>query len=209
VLIKGGMRLHQEDGAVDVYYRVAREVPQPVGRDAAIAYLNKVLPPIWASLYPSSGGELLTVTLGGKQGENGSVSTMFDLRPKNSEVDDRVVAVWGLSKAEPANTRDTGRMAGFLKRAWSDAYPGRDRGHFFAHTMGGGTDINLFPQLASVNRGGEWRRMEQYAADNPGTFCFVRPIYEGTSWTPSSIEYGIFMLPPQDPFKFWGNVFPN
>ena len=160
---------------MDVYYKVARDVPQPVGRHSAIAYLNKVLPPIWASQYSGTAGELLTVTLGGKQGENGAVSTMFDLQPKKSGTHNRVVAVWGLSKAEPAETRDKSRMAGFLQGAWSLAYPGRDRGHFFAHTMGGGTDINLFPQLASVNRGGEWRRMEQYAADNPGTFCFIHP----------------------------------
>jgi DNA/RNA non-specific endonuclease len=100
-------------------------------------------------------------------------------------------------------------MAGFLGGVWSDTHPGRDRGHFFAHTMGGGTDINLFPQLASVNRGGEWRRMERYAVEHPGTFCFIRPIYAGTSWTPSQLEYGIYKMPPADAFGFWGNVFPN
>ena len=194
---------------MNIYLRVAQDAPQPVGRRSVIAYLSKVLPPIWASQYTAPGEELLTVTLGGKEGENGTVSTMFDLRSKRSNIDDRVVAVWGLSKAEPASTRDTGRMAGFLGGVWSTAYPGRDRGHFFAHTMGGGTDINLFPQISSVNRGGEWRRMERYAVDNPGTFCFIRPIYKGSSWTPSELEYGIFKLPPKDPFKFWGNIFPN
>ena len=29
---------------MDIYYRVVRDVPQPVGRDSAVAYLNKVLP---------------------------------------------------------------------------------------------------------------------------------------------------------------------
>jgi hypothetical protein len=192
-----------------VYLDVARDIPQPVGRDSAIAFLNRVLPEIWAARYPGKGGELLTVTLGGKQGEEGAVSTLFDLQPKDSQTDDRVVAVWGLSKSEPAGTRDTSRMAGFLGGVWSSTYPGRDRGHFFAHTMGGGTDINLFPQLASVNRGGEWRRMERYAAENPGTFCFIRPIYTGSGWTPSELEYGIYTLPPRDAFRFWGNRFPN
>jgi hypothetical protein len=180
-----------------------------VGRRSAIAYLNKVLPPIWAGEYRSTGGELLTVTLGGKQGDDGAVSTMFDLQPEKSPTHDRVVAVWGLSKAEPAASRDSGRMAGFLKGVWAAAYPGRDRGHFFAHTMGGGTDINLFPQTVSVNRGGEWRRMEKYASDHPGTFCFIRPIYENRSWIPAKIEYGLFMLPPAGPFKLWVNMFPN
>ena len=75
--------------------------------------------------------------------------------------------------------------------------------------MGGGTDINLFPQLASVNRGGEWRRMERYAAEHPGTFCFIRPIYKGSSWVPSELEYGIYKLPPEEAFSFWGNLFKN
>ena len=194
---------------MEVYHKIGANVPQPVGRNSAIAYLNQALPPLWASQYPGAGGELLTVTLGGKQSQNGAVSTMFDLQPKNSRIESRVVAVWGLSKSEPANTRDTGRMAGFLNGVWSSFYSGRDRGHFFAHTMGGGTDINLFPQVASVNRGGEWRRMERFAAENPGTFCFIHPIYKGLSWTPSQLEYGIFMLPPTSPFKFWGNTFPN
>jgi hypothetical protein len=194
---------------MEVYRKIAAGVPVPVGRASAVAYLNGVLPPIWAAGYPSGGGQLTTVTLGGEQGEDGAVSTMFDLRSKGSKTDDRVVAVWGLSKAEPADTRDKGRMAAFLKGVWSSVYAGRDRGHFFAHTMGGGTDINLFPQLASENRGGEWRRMETYAADNPGTFCFIRPIYGSRSWTPAKLEYGIFKLPPADAFQFWGNVFPN
>jgi hypothetical protein len=194
---------------MDQYVKVGQGVPNPVGHASAVAYLNKVLPPLWANAYPSKGGELLTVTLGDEMGKEGAVSTMFDLRSKKLKTEDRVVAVWGVSRAELANTRDTGRMAGFLSKVWSDTYPGRDRGHFFAHTMGGGMDINLFPQLASVNRGGEWRRMERYAAEHPGTFCFIRPIYADTSWTPAKLEYGIYKMPPANAFRFWGNVFPN
>ena len=191
------------------YAKVWQGLPRPLGGASGAAYLNKALPPLWAAAYPTKGGELLTVTQGGDAGEEGAVSTMFDLQPKGSKVEDRVVAVWGLSRAEPANTRDTGRMAGFLGSVWSATYAGRDRGHFFAHTMGGGTDINLFPQLASVNRGGEWRRMERYAVEHPGTFCFIRPIYAGSSWTPSQLEYGLIKLPPVDAFGVWINLFPN
>jgi hypothetical protein len=194
---------------MDEYLKVGQGVPNPVGHASAVAYLNKVLPLLWATAYPSKGGELLTVTLGGEMGKEGAVSTIFDLRSRKSATDDRVVAVWGVSRAEPANTRDTGRMAGFLSKVWSNNYPGRDRGHFFAHTMGGGTDLNLFPQLASVNRGGEWRRMERYAVEHPGTFCFIRPIYADASWTPAQLEYGIYKMPPADAFQFWGNLFPN
>lgn len=203
-----GLRILPGASAMHDYLKLAGGMQQPVGRAMAIEHLSKVLPPIWANAYPSGDGELVTVTLGGDAGKEGAVSTMFDLRPKGSNIDDRVVAIWGTSRAEPANTRDKGRMAGFLGGVWSSTYPGRDRGHFFAHTMGGGTDINLFPQLASVNRGGEWRRMERYAANNPGSFCFIRPLYAGTSWTPSHLEYGIYQMPPAA-FGFWGNVFPN
>jgi hypothetical protein len=51
-----------------------------------------------------------------------------------SGTEDRVVAVWGLSRCEPASTRDKQRMAGFLRGVWSQTYPGYDRGHFFART---------------------------------------------------------------------------
>jgi hypothetical protein len=192
------------------YVKATRGLPNPLGQAGAFAYLDKVLPPLWIAEYPAHGGELLTVTLGGKAGEPGAVNTLFDLRHKRSRVEDRVVAVWGLSRSEPAGTRDTARMAGFLGGgAWSQAYPGRDRGHFFAHTMGGGLDINLFPQVASINRGGEWRRMERYAAEHPGTFCFIRPIYRTHHWTPAQLEYGIIKLPPSDAFGVWVNQFPN
>jgi hypothetical protein len=50
--------------AMDKYLKVWQGVPNPVGRASAVAYLNRVLPPLWASLYPSKGGELLTVTTG-------------------------------------------------------------------------------------------------------------------------------------------------
>lgn len=191
---------------MEVYRRIAEGLAQPVSYAAAVAELGEALEALWVAEYPKTGGELLTVTLGGRAGEEGAVSTLFDLQPKGSARDDRVVAVWGLSRREPAGTRDIGRMAGYLSGVWSATYPGRDRGHFFAHTMGGGTDINLFPQLASVNRGGEWRRMERFAARNPGTFCFIRPVYAGSGWVPAELEYGLYRPPA---FTFWGNRFPN
>ena len=74
----------------------------------------------------------------------------------NPPADDRVVAVWGVSQREYSKSRDRNRIQGFLRGIWSKAYPGADRGHFFARTLGGGLDINLFPQSKSVNRGGLW-----------------------------------------------------
>ncbi len=98
-------------------------------------------------------------------------------------------------------------MKGFLQGKWAGDQD--DRGHFFAHTMGGGLDINLFPQAIRVNRGGLWRQMENYCSRNPGTFCFIRPLYTDRSWRPTSLEYGIFKTETGRAPEFWGNTFAN
>ncbi len=123
--------------------------------------------------------------------------------------EDRVVGVWGTSKPGVARLRDQSRMRGLLRHAWTSRFPSSDRGHFFAHTMGGGLDINLFPQSAQINRKGLWRKMENYCTDHPGTFCFVHPIYHDKSWRPSLLEYGIVKMTADTPYRFWGNVFEN
>jgi hypothetical protein len=111
------------------------------------------------------------------------------------QVEDRVVAVFGCSK-EAIKKRDINRQRGFLgptKRVFGSNY---DKGHFIGHSLGGGLDINLFPQRRVINRGWSargkvFRSMEQYCALNPGTFCFSRPIYRDLTWRPSELEYGI------------------
>jgi hypothetical protein len=35
--------------------------------------------------------------------------------------------------------------------------------------------------------------MERYAARNPGTPLFVRPIYRDDSWRPSVLEFGLII----------------
>ena len=123
--------------------------------------------------------------------------------------EDRVVAVWGRSRGEPAPSRDKSRVSGFLRRVWSSRFPNSDRGHFFAHTMGGGLDINLFPQDFRLNRRGLWRKMEHYCATHPNTFCFVRPIYHDAGWRPHLLEYGIFKMRIDGDLEFWGHAFQN
>ena len=122
--------------------------------------------------------------------------------------DDRVVAAWGRSQS-PTRSRERARMAGFLPvpASWS----GRrlDRGHLVAHTAGGGLDLNLFPQSDHLNRGRSaegrlWRRMENYAASHPGTPLFVRPIYDGPSWQPAALDYGLLL-----PGRLWTERFLN
>jgi len=195
------------------YIHIPSALGNPSNRANALEALQRALLDRWESEYRAATpgcSDLLTVTFTDPATPTAFIRTHFDVHWKDNTLDDRVVAVWGVSRREAASTRDKARMAGFLGGGnWSASYPGRDRGHFFAHTMGGGTDINLFPQLASVNRGGKWRQLENFAADNPGTFCFIRPIYGSRSWVPSKLEYGQFDLPPK-PFKFRdGAVFSN
>lgn len=164
---------------------------------------------------------ILAMTFGDSKRREHFVSYLFDQTSGHPDLaglsapelkkhtHDRVVAVWGTSRPEPARTRDTERMKGFLKGAWSGSYPERDRGHFFAHTMGGALDMNLFPQLSRVNRTGLWREMETYCAQHPGTFCFIHPIYADHTWQPAQLEYGIYRLPPEPEISFWGHLFTN
>ncbi len=109
--------------------------------------------------------------------------------------EDRVVAAWGLSR-RPARPRDASRMRGFPSPGRAGDSAPTHRGHLFGHALGGGTDVNLFPQDAALNTGRSpegrmFRSMERYAAAHPGAFCFARPIYDDHSWRPASLEYGV------------------
>jgi len=118
--------------------------------------------------------------------------------------EDRVVVAFGRSRPGDVS-RPSSRIAGF---------PGSDdrgdRGHFIAHSGGGGVDINLFHQDQQVNRGWsvegkEFRRMERYYADHPGTFCFSRPAYKDATARPSLLEVGIL----RRDLTFWIASFSN
>jgi hypothetical protein len=205
------------------YNLLCRQLARSSDRQSIIAYLDAVLPVMWQEDYlamPSSSPNILVVTSGDEKRIGAFCRYMFDHTsdPSIRESDptdrgryaeDRVVAAWGTSRHEPARTRDAARMKGFLKGVWSERFEGSDRGHFFAHTMGGGLDINLFPQAKRLNRGGLWRKMESYCALNPGTFCFVHPVYSDESWRPRQLEYGIFKIRSRDPIEFWGHLFEN
>jgi hypothetical protein len=127
--------------------------------------------------------------------------------------DDRVVAAFGFSKAATSK-RNRGRMQGFPRGGMSIILPELksyfDRGHYLGRSMGGSEDINLFPQLISINRGTcdmgkTYRKMERYCLAHEGVFFFSRPFYYGISDHPAAIEYGVFM----DDETLWYNVFPN
>ncbi len=85
-----------------------------------------------------------------------------------------------------------------------------DKGHFIAHTLGGSSNMNIFPQVRATNRGWneegrKYREMERFAAKHPGALIFSRPIYsDGTFW-PRYFEFGV--LKPDG--ELWVEVFDN
>lgn len=122
---------------------------------------------------------------------------LFDQASANTnDVDDRLVVAYGFSAAN-GYKRDKSRISGLLGGGIDIPGKGKfDKGHALAHAMGGGLDVNLFPQNSELNRGKSdagkvYRKMEQFAADHPGTFVFSRLLYGDDSWVPSSLEYGV------------------
>ncbi len=95
--------------------------------------------------------------------------------------------VCGVGKSTtPEGSRDNSRQSGH-----PSAPKGDHKGHVFAHSMGGGMDINIVPQLAALNLGKEWREMERIAAANPGTAVAVHLVYDDNSDRPAGFDYGL------------------
>jgi len=129
---------------------------------------------------------------------------------RSATPDDRVVVVYGRSQGSKGK-RDASRMRGFLGGGLKiDEKGSMDKGHFVGHGLGGGLDVNLFPQKTDVNRywsesGKVYGKMERYCRDHLDTFFFSRPIYSDETWVPSALEYGI-LLEADD---LWVERFPN
>ncbi len=101
----------------------------------------------------------------------------------------RVVGVWGMP-IYSRHTRDASRMAGAPLGAAQGS--GFHRGHLIAHSIGGGTDINLVPQLGSVNIGA-YRVLERaarrLAQGGVQSLYAVRVLYtDPTSQMPNQLE---------------------
>lgn len=130
----------------------------------------------WAAAYrarASGETELVEITLG-------AVTYLFDVAAE------RVIAVYGHSVLTQL-PRPAGRMRGF---PLPTTVPGPFvRGHLVAHAIGGGTDINLVPQSATLNVSGPWRRLERLAQAHPGAFVAVEVGYADASQTPSRFTY--------------------
>lgn len=183
----------------------------PLDYQAMSALLGERLPRLWLDAYCatcSHDPSILQITIGGF--EHLFDFTSDPLRHETGAPEDRLVAVYGLSQVPDAG-RDVQRMRGFLGRGLTGSVgTPRDKGHFIAHSAGGCLDINLFPQRSELNRGRSeegkvFRRMERFAAENPGTFVFARPIYADASWSPAELEYGV-LLPH---LRLWVQRFPN
>jgi hypothetical protein len=107
---------------------------------------------------------------------------------------ERLIAAWGVSAGKHSASRSAARMAG---HPLSNG-PLYHRGHAIPHTLGGGTDINLVPQLGSVNVGA-FRELEKRAIAKPGSLYFTHWIYaHGDSQTPTGVEQG-FLYPGRQP----------
>jgi len=128
--------------------------------------------------------------------------------PATSAVEDRLVAAHGDSR-ENRETRMDSRLRGRPLGPVDGLEPSRrspyDKGHAIGHAAGGVLDLNIIPQLRSVNRGGIWRRMERYCQQNAGTYYFCRPLYAGLSSHPTEIEFGLLRADG----SIWAHLFKN
>ncbi len=123
-------------------------------------------------------------------------------------VADRVVVAYGTScsAGEKRNASRTEDFPGSTEAFVAE----RDNGHFIAHCIGGGLDVNVFSQDRRLNRGRSaqgkiYRQMERYCHEQPGTFCFSRPMYADGSGIPRWLEFGLLKADQ----TLWVEIFDN
>lgn len=142
------------------------------------------LVPLWCDDYYSKnhGAQLVEVDL---DDSGTSISYLFDINLQ------RTIVAYGVP-IFAKHQRDAGRMAGHPNSAGPEFH----RGHLMAHSIGGGTDINLVPQLGRLNIG-EFRILERRVRDlakqNLNCFYFVRPIYTDKSQMPTTFEQCVIL----------------
>jgi hypothetical protein len=156
------------------------------------------LVPLWCDDYGETtpSAEIVEVTVSDPTGP--PFTYLFDLSLQ------RNIAAWGVP-AYATHRRDAARMAGHPLGAGSRYH----RGHLMSHGTGGGTDINLVPQLGSVNVGA-FRRLErlvrQLAQQRQTCLYFVRTIYRDQSQVPRQIEQGVVQPSKSLSYAMHGNV---
>jgi len=177
------------------------------------AFLRMHLPSMWRELYLSSVMRPANIV----RFDCGSFEYLcdlyFDLEVTgeiafDQTIQNRVIGVVGTSTSvrKPRGAR----MKGWFWSTEEFIAANRDRGHFIAHSIGGGLDVNVFWQDRNLNRGWSpegkiFRQMETYCQEHPGTFCFSRPIYIDGSGVPRWLEFGIL----KDDVKLWVEMFDN
>jgi DNA/RNA non-specific endonuclease len=141
--------------------------------------ISKKLVPLWCDEYyfMNPKAELVEVDI---DTSATSFTYLFDIdRQRN-------VVAFGMPMFSK-HQRDASRMAGHPLSDGSQFH----RGHLMAHSIGGGTDINLVPQLGKLNIG-EFRVLERrarkLAEQNVRCLYFVRCLYTTTSQTPRMFE---------------------
>jgi hypothetical protein len=180
-----------------------------------IGYLfDQVLPYEWVQTYKENTNRKSNVIVTKYNGFSYYFDDFQDLEVKGLAEPDvtqesRLVVCLGKSKPD-------GRYTKLYEKNYFEGstqlYGGRkvDKGHFIAHSIGGGMQINLFFQRREINRGWSergkvFRRMERFCSRNPDTILFCRPFYDDGTSRPNSFEYGIF----KDRKSFWIEVFEN
>jgi hypothetical protein len=129
--------------------------------------------------------------------------------PFDKSIEDRLVGALGFSR-KGTDKRNIARQRGWVgptEKHWGKE---NDKGHFIAHTLGGGLEINVFVQRRDLNRGWSiegklYRSMEKFCLEHPGTFFFHRAFYEDLTSRPSALEFGL--LKPNG--ELWIERFKN
>ena len=196
------------------YEMLIKQAPACGGLAGVTEYLRQQLPGLWRQVY---GGNCRHVPRF-IQYMTATALYLFDRYSAlesdgevafDQSVHDRVVAALGLSQPEPLRPR-RGRRSLWGPPPEELVGSGRDQGHFLAHAIGGGLEVNLFSQNRALNRGQSaqgklYRQMERHCRLHPGTLCFARPIYDDGSAVPRWLEFGL--LRPDA--SLWVEVFDN
>jgi hypothetical protein len=184
----------------------------PRSAASLVQLLRESLPSIWRNVYLST----ITHEPNLVRFRHGEFEYICDLYsqlevtgsvPYDQTVSDRVIGAFGCSSR--AQERRKARIDRINLSEELEDTP-RDDGHFMAHSIGGGLDVNLFSQNRQLNRGWSaqgkiYRRMEKYCREQEGTFCFSRPIYADGSNVPRWLEFGVLKVDG----TLWVEVFDN
>ena len=173
------------------------DVVRACGGDDLIGSIAEALEPLWCDEYYDRNpqAELLSVSLS----DCGTTFTyIFDLKLG------RVVVSYGIP-VYSAQLRVAARMAGHpLEKG-----KGLHRGHLMANSIGGGTDINLVPQLGKLNVG-EFRKLERLAREkalqNQRCLYFVRCLYSDDSQRPWKFEQCVISPPRVVDYALHSNI---